>query len=235
MREEIRCEFKVYDNVLEIIPQDNKMEDNYYYEIEIDTISPLDEVEKVNDIYIGIHSRMHPYYTSVFAVNSIVGQYEVPEDVILFHIREASRYVDYVLSRVDTSRLKRRDIEFRASQYVKYAAAYDCVLRMFVDKASMAGIKGELADVKFDNNGGTADLDKLLKALKDKKKLWDDILQGRENVGNAAPMTAVRGIRAIPEYHSVPTNWNHGIHTSNINDFRGYRGLYRNRNRIKFL
>lgn len=226
MREEIECNIKIYDNCIEITPIEGVL-DNSFYEIEIESLFPEFEDEVINDIYIGFNSRMYPYYTSSYAVNALVGQYEIPEDVILFHIREASRYVDYMLKRIDTTFMDPEDINFKASQFVKYSAAYDCVLRLFVDKAAMAGIKGELADVKFDNNGGTKDLDKLLKELKAGKTLWEDNLKGYEDIGRASPIGTVRGIRAIPEVNPVPVNWMRGQYNSRRNHIPPYRSLPR--------
>lgn len=231
MREEVKCKIKVYDNCIEIEPEEGNI-DNSFYEIVIDRVMSYNGIDDVDDIYIGFNSKMYPYYTSSYAVNAIVGQYEIPEDIVLFHIREASRHVDYMLRRIDTRNMHPDDISFKASQYVKYSAAYDCVLRLFVDKAAMAGIKGELADVKFDNNGGTKDLDDLLKALGGKKAMWEDILKGHENIGNAAPIGTVRGIRAIPEINPVPVNWPRGAYDSTRNFTYPYRSIPRGGYRV---
>lgn len=218
MKEKVECNIKIYDNYIEITPLEG-VKDNSYYEIEIDKIFSESRLDIVEDVLIGFNSKMYPYYTSSYAVYSLVGAYDIPEDVILFYIREHSRHVDYMLKRINISGWDPEDISFKASQYVKYASAYDCILRLFIDKATMGGIKGELADVKFDNNRGTDGLKDLLDRIGRKKKDWEDILQGYEDMGKAAPTSVLRGMRALPEIHPTPVSWPRSQYNSNLNNF----------------
>jgi hypothetical protein len=67
----------------------------------------------------------------------------------------------------------------------------DCLLKVFINKAAGAGIKGTLGKISFENTEKYAsNLDDLLDFLKAQLKMWLDAIRGYELEGRASPVWA---------------------------------------------
>jgi hypothetical protein len=209
--ETVEYTIKVFDNFIEITPV-NGVLDNSIYDIKIKDLKELNGKRVLDSVSFKLCTTLTPAYTTIDAVNSLIASCNVPEDVILYHIREASRFVNYVKGMSYNS----GSIPFEVDQYVKYKAAHECILRFYITRASQSGQKGTLGDVTFDT--GTAkspDITELLKELKAEATVWYEAIRGYKNEGRAKPVSAIKGgniITTRPSNETPPkrTDWSGG-------------------------
>lgn len=193
--EKVKFTVKVFDNFLEIIPCDG-VKDNAIYEIKLKDLKQENGNNKLEAATIKFCTKMTPAYTSLEAVKSLVENCNVPDETILYHIREASKYADYI-KRCKTSygrpvmQLDPEMDTFQKEQFAKYKAAYECMLRFYMDKAAENGLKGTLGDITFDTTTKLPDISKLLATLKKEVEEWELALQGHTNI-RASMRTGVK-------------------------------------------
>lgn len=193
--EKIECEIKVFDNFLEIIPLKH-IEDNSEYKIKIKDIKSKNTIKKT-DLDLKICTAFSPCYISIKEVKSLFPKYSLSDETILYQIREASRFADFILSSRDDSIYVKnfndeKSILFEKEQFVKYQSAYNCMLQFYMDKQDSAGTSGALGDASFDNKMNV-DISDLLSAIKKKVDFWKDSLSGYTNIGRAKPKWTVKG------------------------------------------
>jgi hypothetical protein len=186
MIEKVTFTSEVTDNLLEITPAEIK--DNSEYIIKIKYISNADGSEVLRDYKLSACTAFIPSYCSLEAVNSLVQGCGIPEITMLYHIREASKFAQYLKTGLTDESAPTFEIE----QFVRYKAAYDCVLKMYIDKSAANSEEGTLGDVTFKNSAKVPDISKLLAALAGEVKKWQDEVEGYTNAGRAAPMSAIR-------------------------------------------
>lgn len=180
--ERVKFHVKVFDNFLEIIPCDG-VKDNSVYEIRLKDIKEESGYKKLDAETVRFCTRMTPAYTSLESVKALVENCNIPEETILYHIREASKYADYVKKCKGTYDRPDSDVDkFQKEQFAKYKAAYECILRFYMDKAAEFGLKGSLGDISFDTNTSLPDISKLLETLKKEVDQWELALQGHTNI-----------------------------------------------------
>lgn len=189
--EKVEYTIKVFDNFIEITPV-NGVKDNSIYEIRIKDLKALDGSYTIESETIKFCTALTPSYVDIQAVQSLIDSTEIAEDKILYHIREASRFVDYIIKE---SRLRidlKNDIPFEVTQFVKYKAAHECLLRFYIERASDGGTKGTLGDVTFENKETLPDIKGLLKSLKTEIKTWEDAVKGFKLEGRIRPRSAIK-------------------------------------------
>jgi hypothetical protein len=184
--EKVQFEIKVFDNYIEITPIGG-VKDNSIYEIKLKNLKEANGKKTLESATVKLCTAITPAYASIQSVNSLIESCNVPDDIILYHIREASRFVEYITGQSYTS------VPFEVEQYVKYKAAYECVLRFHIDRASEGGQKGQLGDVVFDKSNQLPDITALLKTLKAETTSWMDSVRGYKIEGRAKPLSAVKG------------------------------------------
>jgi len=203
--EKVDFTFKVFDNFIEITPKGG-VKDNSVYEIKLKNLKQLSGKKFLESANIKVCTAITPAYANIQAVNSLIESCNIPDDTILYHIREASRFVEYVTGQ------SYKEVPFEVEQFVKYKAAYECILRFQIDKASLSGEKGQLGDVHFDNATKHEDISELLKTLRAESNTWMDRLRGYKFEGRAKPLSAVKGsyivnTRPTNEYPPRRTDW----------------------------
>lgn len=184
--ERVEFQIKVFDNFIEITPVGG-VKDNSVYEIKIKNLKQLGGRAVLDSASVKLVTELTPAYASLQAVESLVESCGIEKQTILFHIREASKYVDFVKGVPQQGQAA-----FEVEQFVKYKAAHECVLRYYIDRTSESGNKGTLGDVQFDNSVKLADISELLKALRAQADEWKDALRGYKNEGRAKPVSAVK-------------------------------------------
>lgn len=190
---------KVFDNFLEITP-DKGIEPNSVYEIRLKDIHSEDGSKVLENQILYVYTQMKPFYTTVEAVKSICQGCEPPDHLIMYHIRESSRYANYLTGedqieiRFDETDGFDADL-FEVQQFVKYHAAYHCMLSAYVDKASNAGLRGKLGEIEFQNPPKMEDISKILKDLRNEIDKWNLAIQGHKEF-RAKPRTGVRSKNA---------------------------------------
>lgn len=184
--EKVKCTIRVYDNFMEIIPLDG-VKDNSVYEVRIKGLKQYNGYKTLPSETITFCTKMTPAYTSLEAVKSLVENCNISDQTILYHIREASKYADYIkkcktMYGANKHYAHEEIHAFEKEQFAKYKAAYECVLRFYMDKAAENGLKGTLGDITFDTNTKLPDISKLLAALKKEVTDWELALQGHTNI-----------------------------------------------------
>lgn len=205
--ENVEYEIKVYDNYIEITPTAG-MKDNSIYEVKLKGLKDVDGKKVLADTNVKLCTAMTPAYTTIESVNSLVDAFEIPDETILYHIREASKFIDYIKGTTTDE----QSVTFEMNQYAKYKAAHECVLKYYITRASSVGVKGQLGDVIFDDQGKLTDISILLKKLKEEADYWIDAIRGYKDNGRAKPASAVKGgniqsARQITDTPPTRSNW----------------------------
>jgi len=195
--ERVNFSIKVFDNFIELIPEGG-VKDNSIYEIRLKDLKQENGHKVLDNETIKFCTKMTPAYTSLESVKALVENCNIPDETILYHIREASKYADYIKKCKDAygrpDIMLQSDVElikFQKEQFSKYKAAYECILRFYMDKAAEHGIKGTLGDITFDTTTTLPDISKLLATLKKEVEDWELALQGHTNI-RASMRTGVK-------------------------------------------
>jgi len=202
MVEEVKYSIQVFDNFIKIIPDDG-IKNNSTYEIVLKGIKSLDATQELSSTKVKFSTKLSPAYASLSSVQSLIGECHVADEVLLYHIREASKFVNYIKG---TTIAEGEDVPFEIEQYVKYKAAHDGLLVFYIKKASVSGEKGSLGDISYEANTKLADIVILFKYLKIEYLRWQENLQDYnfEGRGRAKPLHALKGGNA----QSIMTNLN---------------------------
>lgn len=193
--ERVKFTVKVFDNFLEIIPEGG-VKDNSIYEIKIQGLKEENGTKELNKLNLKLCTKMTPCYSTISSVTALLGEIDIPEETILYHIREASKFADYIIDSMQVSNvfnIRGKDLQsYQAEQLTKYKAAYECALRFYMDKAAENGIKGTLGDISFDTGITMPDIKNLLTALKDEIEKWKLALQGHNTDIRAKTKSGVK-------------------------------------------
>ncbi len=188
--EKINHTFKVYDNFIEITTSEPIKSDSIY-EIKIKSVKSVGGRKSIDNLDIKVHTKLTPSYCSIEAVRSMIEGY-VEDHKIMYYIREASRFAEYIKK----EEYGYHDVPFEVVQYVKHKAAYDSLLKFYIDKCSESGTKGTLGEISFENTGS----DKLPKSILDDLKAevdkWEEHLRGYGFEGRAKPASAVKSMKS---------------------------------------
>lgn len=185
-------EIKVIDNFIELIPKD-PLKDNSIYEIKLYDIKSKDG--KSLSTSIKLCTKLSPLFSDIDAVKSIVEDCDIPDDVILYHIREASRFAEYIKG----TKIDEEDVPFEITQFVKYKAAHECLLRHTIQQSSTTGLKGTIGNVAFEEKETIKDISQLLGHLCKEIDKWLDEVKGFKLEGRAKMKTAIKGINSSPQ------------------------------------
>lgn len=218
----IDYQIKVFDNFIEIIPAEG-VKDNSIYEIK------LNNLKATNGTYVGsdpikFATAMTPMYCNIIDVASLMDIVDIPEDIILYNIREASRYADYIFERkFYGKKINSNKIPFEIKEFVRYKAAKDCMLKIYMSLVSNNVVQGALGDITFKTRDQVPDIKKLLDYLDSEIKKWYDAIEGYHSEGRAKMKTAIRGYhhgginpmssfekKATPK--GVPLSFNRGVY-----------------------
>lgn len=201
-RETIPATLKISGNTVTVILNDAEILDNSQYEIRLKDLKSLDGKASLEDLNYKVVTELTPAYCNISDVAILTDTFaDVPESMILYYIREASKYVDYIRaggsSGTSSSSTTSDEITFPMREFVKIKATIDCLTKAYVNKAAGSGIKGKLGEISFENTEKYAtSLNDLLDDLWDQLKKWEDALKGYELEGRAQPQYAIRGSEA---------------------------------------
>lgn len=187
---------------------DSKFKDNSVYEFELElkgeqTMRP----EKVKGKYI---TAPAPCYVDLKDVLSLARGLSLDEESVLFHIREASRYADYIIDKfnedniTDTMIVTRENIKdkyFKLYMFVRYKALKDCVLEFYIQEAAKPNrIKNQTGDLVYEHDFDLDRLKDLLDEIEDEYEKWEEELV----TITADPKAVLRGKYSWNKYY--PTN-----------------------------
>lgn len=170
----------------------NGLSDNTVYTIKLMEIKSLSG--DTLSLELKLTTAMKPLYCDVYDVTALIGDYKIPEDVILHNIHSASKFADYIVSSSDYPyEIDENDVPFNVVQFVKYYAAHECLLRHTVNLSSSIGLKGTVGNVNFSESESAKDITSLLKHFCAEIDKWKDALRGYEFEGRARMRHGVRG------------------------------------------
>lgn len=203
----VKNKFKILDNMIVVELDGEDIQDNYQYEIRLKNFRSLDGKSTLDGYSCKVVTALSPAYCNISDVAVLVDTFEIPETTILYYIREASKYVDYIMSANSLSgstSSSSTEVTFPMREFVKTKTMIDCLLKAFVNKAAGSGIKGTLGVISFENTEKYAtSIDDLLNFLKAQLKGWEDALKGYELEGRAAPVYAVKAHKASSQDSTV--------------------------------
>jgi hypothetical protein len=180
--ERVEQNFKVFENFLEITPTEAP-KTNSIYEIRVKGLKSLKKDKKLDNLKLKVVTKLIPSYCSIEGINTLVDVFDIPEEKLLYYIREASRYADYIKG---TAAVKTGEIaSFEVEQFVKTKASLDALLNVYAQKASDSGTKGTLGDITFENSKVFGSIKDLIKLLKEEFRKWENVLSGYSNVDRA--------------------------------------------------
>jgi hypothetical protein len=185
---------KIYDNTIEIIPLE-PIKDNSLYEITISDVKAWLNNKHIDEVKTKVYTKMSPAYCSLESVESLTESVEVPDDRTLYYIKEASRYAEYIAD----SKFDEDDVPFNVSQFVRFRAAHDVLLKLYIERASEAGQRGQMGEIQFEVKD-TKSLKDLLEYLKGEADKWEEKVKSEDHKKGAAPKAA---IRSNPGYYST--------------------------------
>ena len=201
----INFDIKVIDNFLKITPKDG-IKDNSIYEIRLKNVESKDG-QTFSKTY-KIMSSLSPLFVGVQSVRALIDNIPISDDVILYHIREASKFAEYLKNGM---KIEENNIPFEVSQFVRYRAAHDCLLSHIINMSSSTGISGKVADVSFSEKETTKDISKLLDHLDKEIKVWEDAVMGYKTMGRTKMVTTVRGGAKDPGFAPYGPTLNRGV------------------------
>lgn len=200
---------EILDNMLIITP-DEAIENNCQYEIRLKDFHSADGKSVLDSYTYKVVTELTPAYCKVSDVAVLVDTFGVKESVVLYYIREASKYCDYIMEVSGSSSAAVTDengVSFPMREFVKTKCMIDCLLKAYVAKAAGSGIKGTLGEISFENTEKYAtSINDLLDDLYARLKKWEDALRGYELEGRAAPVFATKAKEASSSDTAVFTD-----------------------------
>ena len=198
MMEVVPATLKISGNTVTVVLDDAEIQDNSQYEIRLTDLKSLDGKSVLNEYKYKVVTELSPAYCNISDVAVMVDTFvDIPESMILYYIREASKYVDYINNGGSSgtgSTTSNTEITFPMREFVKTKATIDCLLKAYVNKAAGSGIKGKLGEISFENTEKYAtSINDLLDDLWKRLKGWEDAIKGYELEGRATPVYAIRG------------------------------------------
>lgn len=182
---------------IRIILEDG-VKDNEVYVIQLHDVLAKDGT--TSEQTLKLVTKMRPFFSSVYAVKSLIGEYKISDEIIAFNIKEASKYAMYVINNSEYPfKIDEDDVPFIVEQFVKYYAAHECLLRYTVELSSSTGMSGTIGNVTFNEKQTVKDITALLKHFCDEVEKWKEALKGYELEGRARVRSGVRGLYASPE------------------------------------
>lgn len=179
---------KVYGNTLEIIPSE-PIKNNSIYEITLSDVRAWSKPSKFLEKETWkVYTKLSPRYCALESVMSLIDSIEIDEDRVLYYIKEASLYSDYI---ANTS-FDEDNVPFNIAQFVKFRSAHDALLKLYIERASEAGRKGQIGEINFETSDNTDAIKNLLNYLKGEADKWERKAMNEDYLKGAAPKAVVR-------------------------------------------
>lgn len=202
----VKFKTRVIDNIVEIILEDGFL-DNSIYEIRLKGVQS-DSYDEINKT-IKLCTKLTPLFVDIFSVKSLIEDVSITDDIILYHIREASRFAEYIKG----TSIDENNVPFEVSQFVKYKAAHECMVRHMVTLSSSTGLSGTVGNVTFSEKETAKDMNNLLKHLCGEVAKWIEDVKGYKMEGRAEIKTMIKSSSSgeAPGYQKAGMNFNRGV------------------------
>lgn len=189
MAQAIDVVYTVSGNTLTITPKKGSFSGNSLYQVNIASIQAADGTE-LGPFSAKEVTQITPLYCHIYDVRALIGELDIPDDQIIYYIRDASKYCDFINTTGTSS-----SSNYEVVQLTRYKAAKEAVLRYYALHSGRAGEKGMLGQISYEISSSTPDLKNLLKALNDEVTRWTDAVRGHTIEGRAKPQSAQRGVK----------------------------------------
>ena len=190
--EYVNFEAKIDGNILKITPEGG-IKDNSVYEIRFKSLQSEQKNKTLKNKKIKIISHLTPCYVGIESVRILADVFDATDEEILFYIRDASKYADYIRSHSKTNP-SIESIKFELEQFVKTKAILDALLKGYVSKSQVAGLKGVLGNLSFENGDTLGSIQDVIDYFKDELRKWGDAIRGYHLEGRNKPRTAIKSI-----------------------------------------
>ena len=184
--EVLKFRARTFDNYLEIIPEEG-FEDNCVYEIRLKDIKST-KGNILENTTLKLCTEFSPMYVDILAVKTLISRIDIEDETIMYNIREASKFADYVSPDI----IDKNNVPYKVTQLVRYKAAYECLLNYIISISSTNKLSGTVGDVVFSESESSKDLTDLLKTLADLIDEWTDAVKGYELEGRAKMKAGVK-------------------------------------------
>ena len=235
--EKLACTISIVDNIVEIIPSKPIENNSIYEivikglkplpkqiyvgtnvfevdtsELDVGVVVDKDYSEEadntfIDDYKIRIITAMEPMYCNIIDVESLLEIADIPDEMILYNIREASKYADYVYQAMYNARrhkdfkvkskIDKDNVPFAVKEFVRYRATKDCLMKIYMALATNKMLEGTLGEVKFKVREDMPDIRKLLQYLDGEIQKWLDAIKGYDLEGRSISETAVKAYRHL--------------------------------------
>lgn len=196
--EYVDFEVKIDGNFLKITPVGG-VKDNSVYEIRFKRIDSVLKNKTLKDKKIKIISNLTPCYVGIESVRILAEVFDATEEEILFYIRDASKYADYIRSHCTFVPVV-EEIKFELEQFVKTKAILDALLKGYVSKSQLAGLKGVLGNLSFENGDTLGSIQNVINYFKDELRKWGDAIRGYHLEGRNTPRTAIKSTNSTETF-----------------------------------
>lgn len=195
--ERVDYDIKVFDNFIEIIPKDG-MKDNSAYEVRLKGLRALRSGEDMENTTVQFVTAMTPMYCGIMDVASLLDIVDIPEDIVLYNIREASKYAAYIFATANkkvnpNAKIDEKNIPFAVKEFTRFKAAKDCLLKIYMSLINDNVVEGTLGEVVFKTRDKLPDIKKILEYLDSEITKWLDSIRGFDLEGRARMQTAIKG------------------------------------------
>lgn len=142
-------------------------------------------------------TRIDPMYVSVEELKVELGMVaDLYSDIDLYkrigYASKAAYEIVLRTRRFDQTQFADGSFPFYMKEYVKYSLAYDLVVQGMTSGSNTSGARITLGDLSVSREEGSGSLQRdMLKALRDKVKIWQDMLHGVTGRGYAMMTSAV--------------------------------------------
>ena len=184
--EKVDFRYRVYDNILEITPVDG-IKDNSIYTLKLSGILSSDRRHELPKKNVELATAMNPCYCTIDDVKALTETFDIPDSVILYLIRQASRQADYINQEpIDIS----EGIPFEVSKYVQLKATLDAFTRAYIDGTAESGIEGTLGKITFKNGSSFTSIKAMMDQFRRDLATWRDAIRGYKLAGRNKPAYA---------------------------------------------
>jgi hypothetical protein len=173
---------------IEIVP-DTAITDNSSYTIQMSGIADTTGNCILDATQFEVITALTPSYTDLYSVKKLLQNMPVDDQTILYNIRDASNFALYILN---STTLSSDEITYSVKEFVKFRAAHECILAVYMANASRIGDSGQMGDIRYDNTTQLKDINLLLKYLDEQTQTWQDHMRGYGISGRNRPWSTYK-------------------------------------------
>lgn len=181
--------------------------DNSVYEFDIKDLKSINSNIK-NNFHFHYVTAPSPCYVELKDVTSLARGLKLDDESVLYHIREACRYADFIIRRYNNKAMPHEQITleketiiqdyYEIYMFIRYKALRDCLLEFYIKEAAKPdSIKNQTGDLLYEHDFDLTRIKDLLDKIEDE---YDDLEREFITV-TAAPRQILRGKYSYNKYY----------------------------------